>query len=414
MSIIAAAGLLLSACAGEAGSGGGDSEETGFEYGASQEEVNEAVADLEPVTLNYQAAGASPNSNMAPGAEAYADYIEERSNGKIEIEIIWGQAIAGYAEVDDALADGRLDLAYSLPIYNPSDYPSFDATATALGGLPYSPVTGEAVYNAISTEIGWNSESLLGEYEAQGVTPLTPIINSGGYYSVCGDEGVTSDDWNGRQVRVASTAHHDVANALGASPVSMEYVEVYEALQRGTVDCSFAQLIPSAEGGLFEVAPHIGYSSDDYSMSSRAVGAELAGASFDSLPLAYQQIIFDAATTTFSAIVRTTADGNAESVSQSKEANGTIEQFDDETEELIGETNQQLLQGVIDDGLLGEDIDERIQESADKWSAVAEETGIEDQGTFEDLDEWWDAEDYDFDALAEQVFEDNALAHRPE
>lgn len=414
MSIIAAAGLFLSACADEAGSGGDGSEETGFAYGASQEEVNEVVADLEPVTLNYQTAGASPGSIMAPAAEAYAEYIEERSNGKIEIEIIWGQAIAGYSEVDDALADGRLDLAYSLPIYNPSDYPSFDAIATAMSGLPVSPVAGEAIYNAVSSDIGWQSETLLEEYEAQGVTPLTPVASSGGYYSVCADDGVAADDWDGRQIRVASTSHHDVANALGASPVSMEYVEVYEALQRGTVDCSFAQLNPSAEIGLLEVAPHIGYSSDDFSMSSRAVGAELAGSSFENLPLAYQQIIFDAATATFSGVVNTAADGNAESVRQAKEAGGTIEQFDDETEQTIGEANNRQLEAVIEDGLLGEDIGERIQESADKWSAAAEELGIEDQGTFEDLDEWWDTEDYDFDAMGEQVFEDIALAHRPE
>ena len=412
--LIATAGLFLSACGGGTGNAEADAESAGFEYGAPQEEVNEVVADLEPVTLNYQAAAASPNSIMAPFAEIYADTIEERSNGKIEIEIIWGQAIAGYDEVDDALADGRLDLAYALPIYNPSDHPSFDAAATALGGLPNSPVAGEAIYNAVSTDIGWQSESLLEEYAAQGVTPLTPIIASGGYYSVCADEGVSADDWNGRQIRVASTAHHGAADALGASPVSMEYVEVYEALQRGTVDCSFAQLIPSAEAGLFEVAPNIGYSSDEYSMSSRAVGAELAGSSFNDLPLAYQQIIFDASQASFTGVVTLTANGNTESVRQAKEADGTIEQFDAETEEIIGETHQQQLAEVVESGQLGDDIAERVQASADKWSSVAEETGIVDQGDFEDLDEWWNADDYDFDAMAERVYEETALSHRPQ
>jgi TRAP-type C4-dicarboxylate transport system substrate-binding protein len=414
LSTLAAAGLLLTACAGEAGNAGTDPEATGFEYGASQEEVNEVIADLEPVELTYQASAASPNSLMAAAAESYKDYIEERSNGQITLDVIYGQAIADYPEVYNALADGRLDLAYALPIYDPSDYPSFDAAATAMAGLPISPVAGEAIYNAVSMDIGWQNETLLQEYEAQGVTPLTPIVSSGGYYSVCAEEGVAFDDWNGRQIRVASTSHHGVVEAIGASPVSMEYVEVYEALQRGTVDCSFAQLIPSAEAGLLEVAPNIGYSSDDYSMSSRAVGAELAGSSFDSLPLAYQQIIFDASQARFAAGVPLVASGNAESVRQVKEANGTIEQFDSETEETIGETNQQQLDAVIENGILGDDIGERVQEAADKWSATAEELGIEDQGSIEDLDEWWNADDYDFEALAQRVFEDSALAHRPE
>ena len=90
------------------------------------------------------------------------------------------------------------------------------------------------------------------------------------------------------------------------------------------------------------------------------------------------------------------------------------EQFDEETEEIIGETHQQQLAEVIENGQLGDDIAERVQASADKWSSVAEETGIVDQGDFEDLDEWWNADDYDFDAMAERVYEETALSHRPQ
>lgn len=415
LALASTAALVLSGCAGAAGGsgsepGGGD----GYAYGASQEEVDAVLADLEPVTLKYQPPASSPNSIMAPAAHAYEEYIEERSGGKITLDVIWGQAIAGYGEIDDALADGRLDLAYNLPIYNPSEYPTFDAAATSLSGLPISPVVGEAVYNAVSADIGWQSEELLDEYEAQGVVPLTPIVASGGYYSVCTDPGSEPDDWSGRQIRVASTSHLGVVEALGASPVSMEYVEVFEALQRGTVNCTFAQLLPSAESGILEVAPHISYSSDDFSMSSRAVGAELAGSSFKELPLAYQQIIFDAASATFGGIVGIVADGNTESVRQAKEAGGTVEPFDPATEEIIGETQAEQIEAVKDKGLLGDDIDARIQESSQKWSGVAEELGLEDRGSFEDLDEWWEEGEMDFTPMGEQLFEEVFAPHRPQ
>ena len=415
LAIAASAALALSGCAGgagggSAGSGGGE----GFAFGASQEDVDAVLADLEPVTLTYQPPAASPQSIMAPAATAYQEYIEERSGGKITLDVVWGQAIAGYSEVDDALADGRLDLAYSLPIYSPAEYPSFDAIATSLSGLPISPVVGEAVYSAVAADIGWQSQSLLDEYEAQGVTPLTPVISSGGYYPVCTQEGSAPDDWQGRQIRVASTSHLGVVEELGASPVSMEYVEVFEALQRGTVDCTLAQLLPSAEGGLLEVAPHISYSSDEYSLSSRAVGAELAGSSFETLPLAYQQIIFDAASATFGGIVGITADGNAESVRQAKAAGGTIEPMDSETEKIIGTVQEEQHAAVVEKGLLGDDIEQRVQESADAWSGVAADLGLEDQGSFEDLDEWWESGELDFAPMGEQLYETAFLDHRPE
>ena len=415
LAIVTSAALALSGCAGGAGGGGGgDGGGEGFAFGASQEDVDAVLADLEPVTLTYQPPAASPQSIMAPAATAYQEYIEERSGGKITLDVVWGQAIAGYSEVDDALADGRLDLAYSLPIYSPAEYPSFDAIATSLSGLPISPVVGEAVYSAVAADIGWQSQSLLDEYEAQGVTPLTPVISSGGYYPVCTQEGSAPDDWQGRQIRVASTSHLGVVEELGASPVSMEYVEVFEALQRGTVDCTLAQLLPSAEGGLLEVAPHISYSSDEYSLSSRAVGAELAGSSFETLPLAYQQIIFDAASATFGGIVGITADGNAESVRQAKAAGGTIEPMDSETEKIIGTVQEEQHAAVVEKGLLGDDIEQRVQESADAWSGVAADLGLEDQGSFEDLDEWWESGELDFAPMGEQLYETAFLDHRPE
>jgi TRAP-type C4-dicarboxylate transport system substrate-binding protein len=194
----------------------------------------------------------------------------------------------------------------------------------------------------------------------------------------------------------------------------MEYVEVFEALQRGTVDCTLAQLLPSAEGGILEVAPHISYSSDEYSLSSRTVGAELAGSSFDTLPLAYQQIIFDAASATFGGIVGITADGNAESVRQAKAAGGTIAPIDEATEEIIGQVHEEQHAAVAEDGLLGDDIAERVQASADKWSGVAADLGLEDQGSFEDLDEWWESGEMDFSPMGEQLYEEAFLEHRPE
>ena len=64
-----------------------------------------------------------------------------------------------------------------------------------------------------------------------------------------------------------------IAEALNASPVSMEYGETFEALQRGTVDCTLAQLLPSEEAGLLEIAPNVSYASPESSLSSRGAGA---------------------------------------------------------------------------------------------------------------------------------------------
>src|SRR5699024_6427620 len=81
LGVLATAALTLTACAGSAGQEGGATGE-GFEYGASQEEVNEVIAELEPVTLDYQPAANSPSAVEAPSALEFKESVEERSNGQ--------------------------------------------------------------------------------------------------------------------------------------------------------------------------------------------------------------------------------------------------------------------------------------------------------------------------------------------
>ncbi|HLR44387.1 MAG TPA: C4-dicarboxylate ABC transporter substrate-binding protein [Brevibacterium sp.] len=412
VAIAATTGLLVSGCAGSAGTGDGGGGE-GFDYGASQEDVDAAIADLDPVEITYQAGAQSPESVSAMNGHHFKEYVEERSGGKITVDIVWGQAIAGYAEIDDALADGRVDVSYALPIYNPTEHPEFNALATATAGMPNSPVLGEMVGNAAVVDMAWNSEELLATYEEQGLTPLTPMISTGSYLSVCGEEGTSLDDYDGRQIRVASVAHEQQVSELGGSPVSMEYVEVFEALQRGTVDCTFAQLLPSEESGLLEVATHVAYTSEENSLSGRSAGANLGGVGYQNLPLAYQQIIFDSQAGGFAASNEVIAEGNARAIEQLTNAGGEVGPMEEDADEKIGETNDALLDEVEESGLIGTDVRSRTAESVEKWQQVAEELDYTEEGGFEDMHEWFDADDYDFEPFAERVFEEVVIPHRP-
>ncbi|HLR44386.1 MAG TPA: C4-dicarboxylate ABC transporter substrate-binding protein [Brevibacterium sp.] len=404
----------MSACAGGAGSGdqaGGGGG--GFTYGASQDDVDAVLADLDPVEITFQAGAMSPDAMSAPNGHRFKEYVEERSDGKITVDVVWGQAIAGYGEIDDALADGRIDVSYALPIYQPAEHPEFNALATATAGMPNSPVLGEMIGNAALVDRAWNSEELLATYEEQGLTPLTPMISTGTYLSVCGEEGTSLDDYDGRQIRVASVAHEQQVSELGGTPVSMEYVEVFEALQRGTVDCTITQLPTAAETGLLEVATHVAYTSEENSLSGRSAGANLAGIGYQNLPLAYQQIIFDSQMSGFASSNAVIAEGNARALEQLRESGGEIEPLDEDADQRIGETNEQLLADVDESGLIGSDVQARTAEAVETWRQVAEELDYTEEGGFEDMHEWFDADEVDFEPFAERVFEQTALPHRP-
>ncbi|GAA2093040.1 MULTISPECIES: TRAP transporter substrate-binding protein DctP [Brevibacterium] len=409
----AALALTLSACAGSAGSagGGGGGESAGFAYDAPQEEVDELLADLDPVTIKFQPSSASPDSVMAPAGTVFKELVEERSGGKIEVEIVWGQAIASYGEVHDALADGRVDVAFTLPPYDPAEFPAINDLGTAMAALPASPLVGELVANAVGNELGWSNQSALDTYEEKGITPLTPLAASGGYYTVCNKEVHGTDDWKGLQARAGSSAQGAMIQSLGGTPVSMEYAETFEALQRGTVDCTVGQLVPSAESGIFEVAPNLGYTTT--ASIPRLAGAYLAGSKYKELPLAYQQIIFDSNALAGSGGMQAVIGGNAAAVAQAKEAGGDVSAFDDELQDAIGEFSQKATEEAIGNGHIDENILATIAEGEERWAEEFAELGYEDEGEVSDFDEWFDPET-DFMPYAKASYEKGqAMEHRP-
>lgn len=406
--------LALSACAGSvaggtsgglAGGGGG-----GYASGADQATIDAALADLPEVELTFQPSAASAASIQAPSGNVLAAAIEERSGGKIKVDTVWGQAIAGYSELFDALSDGRVDLALALPVYQPAEFPATNAVGEALGGLPSSPYTGEMITNAVGVDVAWNTPQVLQEYEDQSVYPIAPFIASGGYYSVCTKTGVSESDYPGRQVRIASKAQSGLMSRIGASPVSMEYTEAFEAMQRGTVDCSLAQLVTAAEGGLFEVAPNIGYMTD--TSISRSASSLVAGKKFAELPLGYRQIIFDVYADHFHGQLQTGIGGNAAAVTAAKKAGGKIERFDDALQKDVAAFNSENRKKIAESGIAGDDLAERVEAAARKWTAKAKELGYSDKGTTADFDEWYDPKS-DYRPMGEAVYQDVILPHRP-
>jgi len=321
---VIAAGAALGLLAGGAGSVRDDVDQSGgegFAYGAGQDEVDAVLADLEPVTLTYQPGASSQTSNTAFNGLAFQEYIEERSGGKITLETAWGQSIAPYSELVDALTDGRIDIAYHAAIYSPEDFPTVDAFSKITHYSTPAPLTGEVISAAMMSELAWSSDGHLEAIEAQGLTPLSPLMSSGDYWTACNSPGSDPADWQSRQIRIAGTAHTAISEAIGSSPVSLEYGEAFEAMQRGTVDCTFVQPQVAGSTGLLEAAPHVSHFADQR-MTGSATAVHVAGSSFETLPLAYQQIIFDAEVDHWHGMVRNTMDAGLQSVLDANGAGG--------------------------------------------------------------------------------------------
>ncbi|SMY11147.1 C4-dicarboxylate ABC transporter substrate-binding protein [Brevibacterium jeotgali] len=410
----AALAVSLTGCAGAAGSGGtgGGGSGDGYEYGASTEEIRAAFEDIDPITISYQPSAQSAEDITSYRSKAFIEDVEELSGGAVTVETTYGQGIAGYTDLADALVDGRVDVAYMLPVYQPDQFPVFAGFVAASTLTGTSPLVDELAANAALGEMAWGSEDLLNEYRDQGLHPLNPFNAAGAIMGLCSDEVSTLDEWSGKQVRISSGAQITQLEGLGGSPTSLEYTETYEALQRGTVDCTLSATLPATTSGFLEVAPNVSYT--DEVTFARGPGATVAGSAFESYPLAVKQLLFDAMLRNFNTSRRADLEGNSQAAQQVREFDGSFQAMAEDAEDSLKEASQGVVQAEVEKGSLPESAEQDVADLMERWSGVAEELGYaDDEGEFEDYDEWYTSgQDY-LMPYSQRYFDEVMLPHRP-
>lgn len=184
---------------------------------------------------------------------AYARWMEElqsRSGGAVEITPFWSGELLGPQDIKTGLQDGRVQLGNLSYAYTPNDFP-----LTQMVEIPFLGENLGAQVTAMNALYAENEE-FRAEWEDQGIkvlsfVPIAPSLTGA-------TEQVDSVDWfESRDVRAAGF-FVQALEAVGANPAAIPVGEIYEAMQRGTIDAyggMILDVIPST--GLHEVGPHI-------------------------------------------------------------------------------------------------------------------------------------------------------------
>src|SRR5690625_658279 len=405
--------IALVGCADSAGSAGADSGSgPGVEFGASPEEYQEALGDMEPVTLTYQPGAQSSQGYTGEAEERFIEQVAEMSGGKVTLEPVWGQAVAAFDEVTEAAADGRIDIGVEIPIYTPSKYEAVNELINLAPGPPASPYVTEVSTTAAMMEVAWNTPEIMENYEAMGVSVLRPVMFETSNALMCTEPVTSHDDFAGKQIRVGSAADLAIVEDMGASPVSMQFVEAYEALQRNTIDCTLGGMRIGAEYGFLEVAPPVTLPND--AAWGRSPTAVVAGPGYQNLPLAAQQVVFDAYAQGNARSLEASVAFSADAVEMVGQNGGEIRRLEGDAEETLAGAIDGLREETADsDALDGEDAAARLDDAYDTWLTIAEEEGHEDTGDYVGFAEDFATEPVDLSTFGERLFEEVYLPHRP-
>lgn len=165
---------------------------------------------------------------IAKGMEKLKELIEERSGGRITVEIYPNSELGGNRELIEQLQMGTLEIA------SPScAFLGGFTNGTALFDLPYLFDTAEGAFAVFDSEIG---DNIMKGLEENGIVGLDWYA-MGWRMVTCNNEVHSPADMKGLKLRVMENQMHiDHFNALGCSATPMAFSEVYTSLQQGVID----------------------------------------------------------------------------------------------------------------------------------------------------------------------------------
>ena len=195
----------------------------------------------------------SPETLSGQMVETFIDDVTAMSNGEIQIEMFYSSSVVKSAETFDAAATGILDCDMTGGSYQTGKNPAFQFAGDLNGG-----------YANPWQQYGW----LL---HGNGYDALNELYNEYGMefvgWWIPGPESLSSTspiagvedlkDWKFRSPPGMETK---IFEKLGASPIVMDFNEIFTALETGIIDGADAANLTNNIGlGLYDIAKHTNY-----------------------------------------------------------------------------------------------------------------------------------------------------------
>lgn len=214
------------------------------------------VLAAEPIVIKFSHVVA-PNTPKGKAAERFKQLAEERTNGRVRVEVYPNSQLYKDREEMEALQLGAVQmLAPSLSKFGPLGVREFEVF-----DLPYIFPNKETLYRTMDGEIG---RKLFAKLESKGILGLAYWDN--GFKQMSANRPLrTVEDFKGLKMRIQSSKVLEAQmRALGANPQVMAFSEVYTALQQGVVDGTENPVSNFYTQKMHEVQKHLTISDHGY------------------------------------------------------------------------------------------------------------------------------------------------------
>ena len=211
-----------------------------------------ATAIAQPVTLRIQTHYAAEHPTGKQLA-IWADDVNVMSGGDITIEMFYASAVVATTETFDAAINGILDCDATGGAYQTGKDPAFQFVGDLMGGYD----TPWQQYSWLYYGDGYDAaQELYNEHDMQLVG-----------WAIYGQESLSSsrpiagpEDLKGWKFRSPPGMETEIFEELGASPIVMDFTEIFTALETGIIDGADASGLANNVGlGLYDIVKHANY-----------------------------------------------------------------------------------------------------------------------------------------------------------
>ncbi|WP_020041552.1 TRAP transporter substrate-binding protein [Salipiger mucosus] len=192
----------------------------------------------------------SPESTSGKLVKQFVEQVETMSGGSLDIEMFYSSAVVASAETFGAAVNGILDCDMTNASYQTGINPAYQFVADTMGGydtpLQYlswiSYGGGREAINELYNDSGMQfvGAYLGGQESLNSSTPLNGI-----------------EDLEGWKFRSPPGMESEIFAELGATPVVMDFTEIFTALETGIIDGADASTLANNVGlGIYDIVKH--------------------------------------------------------------------------------------------------------------------------------------------------------------
>ena len=181
----------------------------------------------------------------------WADELEKRSQGKVKVKIFYAGTLAKATENLQLIRSGGVELVNMSASYFGADLPLFTAPNSIPMAMSDVPQATVLVQRLLKELPAMDEEAKRNGVKALHFHHLNP------YKLVCKQQIKSLDDLKGKKIRTWGSDMPKMVQAAGGVPVTLGLAELYEGLNRGTVDCIPFSVDLMVSYKIQEVAKHV-------------------------------------------------------------------------------------------------------------------------------------------------------------